>query len=122
MDRPGYLKWRNTLKKFHADLIGKIMQENNYSQKDIEFVQHLILKKNLFHDAQVQLLEDVICLVFLQYYFDDFSKTKKPEMIMDIVKKTLRKMSEKAKSFAMNMKLSSHAVETIQKALAESAA
>ena len=76
MDRPGYLRWREDLKKMHAKLTGEILEEVGYDSEFIKRVQFLIRKKQLKKDEGTQTLEDVICLVFLKYYFEDFAAKK----------------------------------------------
>jgi len=65
-------------------------------------------------------LEDVICLVFLKYYFDDFIDKHKDEehKLVDIVHKTWRKMSEKGHKAALAMSHSDAALGIVQQALA----
>src|SRR5688572_17246669 len=65
MDRGGYLRWREDLKKFHAEKVGELMKNAGYDSKSIERTQAIILKKNLKEDAEVQIIEDSLCLVFL---------------------------------------------------------
>lgn len=64
-----------------------------YDEQTIERVQTLLLKKGLKQDAEVQTLEDVICLVFLKYYLADFAEKHSEEKVADILQKTKRKMS-----------------------------
>ena len=73
MTRPGYHQWRNTLKKYHAELAGQLLAEAGYEPATIARVQALVQKQHLQDDPEVQLLEDVICLVFLKYYFLSFA-------------------------------------------------
>lgn len=101
--RSGYLQWREKLKVYHASLAEEIMQDAGYPLEDIERMQKLILKKGLKSDDEVQALEDVVCVVFLRYYFEDFAKDYEPEKIKDILQKTLRKMSEAGIDFAKNL-------------------
>lgn len=118
MDRKGYHQWRNDLKLFHAKTAGQMMNEVGYQQEDIERVQFLIQKKKIKTDAETQTLEDVICLVFLEFYFEDFAKNKEEEKIVSILQKTLVKMSEKGKAAAMEIDFSNHGEALIKKALA----
>lgn len=101
--RKGYLQWREKLKLYHAAVAGEIMEKEGYALKDIEGVKKLLLKKGLKTDAEVQTLEDVACIVFLQFYFEDFAKGYEPEKIRDILQKTLRKMSEAGIAFAKEL-------------------
>ncbi len=106
MDRAGYLKWRNDLKIFHAAAATEILTELGYDVGSIERVNHLIKKKDLKSDEETQTLEDVICLVFLEYYVDEFSATKRDQKMQSILKKTWRKMSDRAREEALQLPLS----------------
>ncbi len=64
MDRTGYLRWRTELKARHAQDAGCILAQCGYDAGEIERVGALITKKRLKTDADAQLLEDVVCLVF----------------------------------------------------------
>ncbi|WP_367281465.1 DUF4202 family protein [Porifericola rhodea] len=119
MDRKGYLKWRTQLKMFHAEKAGEIMAAHGYEQKSIDRVAFLLKKQKLKSDPETQTLEDVVCLVFLQYYFGDFAKQHPEEKIVDIVAKTWKKMSEEGHASAMKLALSSDELAMIEKALAK---
>lgn len=101
--RAGYLQWREKLKHYHASTVEKIMEESGYPEEDIKRVKQLLLKRGLKTDPEVQTLEDVVCIVFLKYYFEDFAKDYAPEKIKDILEKTLRKMSEAGIDFAKSL-------------------
>ena len=117
MNRTGYLKWRQDLKKFHANKAGDILKEVGYDQEMIEQVVFLLEKKQLKKNADTQTLEDVICLVFLEFYFESFSHKYPEEKLMDILQKTWRKMSKKGHDAALKLPLSKHSLELIGKAL-----
>jgi hypothetical protein len=104
MNRPGYIKWRNDLKKYHAQRAEEILEDVGYDSDSIERVKKLVMKKGLKTDPEVQMLEDVICLVFLEYYFEDFSHKHEDEKLAGILKKTWRKMSDKGRKMAMKLK------------------
>src|SRR5439155_8011942 len=61
MTRPGYLKWRADLKKFHAQKAGEILRETGYDDETIRRVQDLNLKKHFPGDAEARVLEDALC-------------------------------------------------------------
>ena len=69
MTRPGYLKWRADLKQFHAQKAGEILREIGYDESAVRRVQELNLKKNFPDDPETRVLEDALCLVFLQFQF-----------------------------------------------------
>ncbi|WPP49006.1 DUF4202 domain-containing protein [Catalinimonas niigatensis] len=118
MDRKGYLKWRTQLKLFHGKKAAEIMETEGYDAEMIERVKFLLNKQKLKSDPETQTLEDVICLVFLKYYFSDFTKQHSEEKLIDIVAKTWGKMSEKGHEAAMQLSFSPEEQHIIQKALA----
>ena len=118
MDRRGYLRWRTTLAKFHAGTAGDILQEMGYDEDTIHRVQVLLRKEGLKRDADVQCLEDVICLVFLQNYFAAFATRHEEAKVIDIIQKTWKKMSPRGHQLALTLPLSSDASQLIRKALA----
>lgn len=119
MDRVGYLRWREELKKMHAAMTTQILAELGFDEEKIARVSHLIRKKQLKSNEETQLLEDVICLVFLEYYFEDFAAKHADEKIIDIVRKTWAKMSESGKNAALKLPLSSSSLQLIQQAVSD---
>jgi len=117
MDRVGYLKWRETLKKMHADLTADILKTVGYNDEFVKRVSFLINKKMIKKDEESQVLQDVICLVFLEYYFEDFSNKHEDEKIISIVQKTWKKMSEAGHEFALKLNYSEKSLSLIQQAL-----
>ncbi|MBL0740317.1 DUF4202 domain-containing protein [Chryseolinea lacunae] len=97
MDRKGYLQWRNSLKAHHAKIAEEVLTRCGYDTDTIEKVKFLLLKKELLqHHPDTQVLEDVICLVFIEYYLEDFAARHDDDKVVDILRKTLKKMSGKA--------------------------
>lgn len=117
MDRVGYLTWRNELKKIHAQKAEEILSSVGYEQELIEEVKFMLLKKQLKKNELTQALEDVICLVFLEHYFDAFAEKHSEEKIIDIVQKTWGKMSEKGHDAALKLPFSALGLSLVQKAL-----
>ncbi len=117
MDKKGYLLWRTRLKKFHGELAGEIMRTNGYSEDEIHQVDNLLNKRKLKTEEETQALEDVICLVFLKFYFDDFLVKHPEDKTIDIVRKTWQKMSARGHDAAMAIAHSNKALDIIQKAL-----
>ncbi len=118
MDRVGYLKWREELKKFHASKASTILQEIGYATEIIDRVSFLIQKKKLKKDEETQALEDVICLVFLNFYYEEFLTKHSKEKVIDILQKTWRKMSENGHKAALELSYSEKALDLIKQALA----
>lgn len=117
MNKVGYLTWRKDLKDFHAKKASEILTSVGYEKELIAQVKFLLLKKELKKNADTQTLEDVICLVFLEFYFLKFSKKYSEEKMIDIVQKTWRKMSDKGHKAALELDLPKEALTLITKAL-----
>ena len=122
MDRAGYKRWRVACARMHAELAGKILTEAGYDDETIQRVQDLLQKKKLKLDPDVQLLEDVICLVFLEHYFADFALKHDEEKLIGIIQKTWKKMSERGREFTLqHVNLAPEHQALVEKALAEKA-
>jgi hypothetical protein len=115
--RAGYLKWRTDLYKRHGDIAGAIMKDAGYDDETVERVQTLLRKRGLKTDPDVQLLEDVICLVFLEHYFHDFAQKHDEEKLIPIVQKTWKKMTSKAHDAALKLDYAPEDLAVIQAAL-----
>ena len=118
--RKGYNQWRSTLRSFHAEKAAAILKEAGYEDEMIENVQFLVLKKQLKKNKETQILEDVICLVFLEFYFAKFSANHEEEKVIDILQKTWRKMSEEGQQAALGLPLDEGALDLVKKALGKS--
>ncbi len=117
MDRVGYLKWRETLKKMHADITGEILQQVNFDVQFTNRVQKIILKKLIKKNEESQALEDTICLVFLDYYFDEFATKHSDEKVIDILQKTWVKMSAKGHEAALKITFSEKGLALVKQAI-----
>lgn len=106
--REGYQKWRLSMRKLHAELVGQIMADNGYSADDIDLVGSFLRKERLKKDPQSQALENVVDVVFLEHYWDDFVgkySDYDDDKLIDIVGKTLRKMSSVGHQAALALDL-----------------
>jgi len=115
MDRNGYLKWRSHLKIYHANLAESLLEKSGYDELTKAKVKDLLVKKQLKQNQETQTLEDVICLVFLEFYFDDFSEVHDEEKLVNILKKTIAKMSTEGVEAALHLPLSVKAKSLIAK-------
>ena len=118
MNRRGYKQWRNALARYHAETAGEILREVGYEEEMVEQVQSLIMKKRLKRDADAQVLEDVVCLVFLEHYFADFAQEHEEDKLIDILQKTARKMSPAGLDAATKLELPDETRALLQKAVA----
>jgi hypothetical protein len=117
MDRKGYHLWRSTLNRFHADKACAILTDVGYDENMIRRVEGFLLKKHLKTDPEMQILEDVICLVFLENYFSSFSKKIDAEKMIPVIQKTWKKMSPKGHRAALALRLNPESTELLRVAL-----
>jgi hypothetical protein len=117
MDRVGYLKWREELKKMHASTTGEILEKVGFDEQFVDRVEKIILKKLIKKIEESQTLEDVICLVFLDYYFDEFAAKHTDEKIIDILKKTWVKMSDNGHAAALKIPFSEKSLALVKQAI-----
>lgn len=116
--RTGYKRWRSDLAKLHAEITGAIVLDAGYDDAFAARVGDLLQKKRLAHDPEVQTLEDVACLVFLEHYFDDFAGKHDDDKVVDIVRKTWRKMSDRGHAAAAEIALPEHLATIVARATA----
>jgi hypothetical protein len=117
MDRSGYKKWRLDLAQLHGEIAGDIMAAQGYDESMIARVKDLLLKRSLKRDDEVQALEDVACLVFIEFYLEDFAGKHDEEKLIDIIRKTWNKMSDKGHEAALKLPLSEAMLGLVGKAL-----
>ncbi len=97
----GYRRWRKTLAQYHAQEAGRILGASGYGATTIGRVQALVRKLRLKLDRESQLLEDAVCLVFLENEFEAFSRMHDDAKLADILRKTWRKMSLQGREAAL---------------------
>ena len=108
MDKKGYMLWRTNLYKFHADTAGELMKSVGYDDDMIARVKTIVGKKDLKSNAETQLMEDVVDLVFIEHYMLAFAGQHPEydeEKWLHIIRKTWQKMSTAAHEFALAGKI-----------------
>lgn len=115
--RVGYLKWRSDLSKFHAQKAAEILQSVGYEEVDIERVKQIIQKQKLKADEEVQTMENALCLVFLEFQYDDLVAKLSEEKMIDVLRKTWNKMSGPGRNAALALQYSDEGMLLLNKAL-----
>ncbi len=117
--RVAYLKWRSDLKKRHAEKSAEVLKSVGYGPDVIEAVQAINLKQGLKSNPDVQMIEDALCLVFLELQFESYVGKWEDDKIVHILQKTWAKMSPVGHAAALKLPLSEKALSLVQRALAE---
>jgi hypothetical protein len=117
LTRAGYLQWRATLKQFHARKAGVILRELGYPDDVIRRVQDLNLKKGFPNDPETRVLEDALCLVFLQYQFAELATKTAEDKIINALQKSWQKMTPAARAEALKLNYGGREKALLERAL-----
>jgi len=115
-DREGYLMWRKALSLHHAEKAAQILESVGYPTEAIERAKHILLKRKLKADPEVQIMENALCLVFLQFQYEDFWP-QHTDKIVDILRKSLKKMDAEGHRYALQLEYSDSGKYYIEEAL-----
>ena len=118
LTRTGYLKWRSDLKSFHAQKAGEILVELGFPPATISRVQALNLKQNLASDPECQVIEDALCLVFLEHQFAELAAKTTEEKIINALRKSWKKMSPVGREQAARLQFTDREKQLLEQALA----
>jgi len=118
MTRPGYLKWREDLKKFHAEKAGEILRAVGYPEATVAKVQTLNLKKNFPQNPDSRVLEDALCLVFLEFQFAELAAKTVDAKMINALQKSWNKMTPAAREQAMKLSFGAKEKLLLERALA----
>ena len=119
MTRPGYLKWREDLKKFHAEKAGEILRAVGYPEETVAKVQTLNLKKDFPQDPDSRVLEDALCLVFLEFQFAELAAKTPDDKMINALQKSWKKMTAAAREHAMKLNFGPKEKSLLGRALAQ---
>jgi len=121
MTRPGYLKWRADLKVFHAEKAGEVLREVGYPADVIAKVQMLNLKRHFPADPDCRVLEDALCLVFLERQLTALAAKSTEDKVINALQKSWKKMTDQARAEALKLNYTSQEKVLIERALNSSA-
>jgi hypothetical protein len=119
MTRAGYHQWRAQLKKFHAEKSAEVLRAVGYTEEIVTRVQDLNLKKNFPADPESRVLEDALCLVFLQFQFAELAGKTDAEKVINALRKSWQKMTPAGHDHALKLYYGAHERELLERALNE---
>ncbi len=117
LTRAGYLQWRATLKEFHAQKAGDILRDVGYPEELIRRVQDLNLKKNFPADPESRVIEDALCLVFLEFQLADLAAKTAEDKTINALKKSWGKMTEAGRAAALKLNYGQREKALLERAL-----
>lgn len=117
--RAGYLGWRAGLHEFHAQQLAPLLAAAGYDEATVTRIQQIVRKDDLAHDAEVQTLEDALCLVFLDQQLDELAASvADEEKMVVILRRSWRKMSPAGRELALGLDLTPAGLALVRRALA----
>ncbi len=117
MNRRGYHGWRDACARHHATVAQSLLTQHGYESPAVDQVLDLILKKNWPADPAAQMLEDADCLAFLEMKLANYVDEWEGEKAINILRRTLRKMTPKARELAAGLTLEPRAAELVRSAM-----
>ena len=117
----GYHAWRRRLQEHHAEHAGILLASECYPEDTILRVQALIRKRGLGRDPEVQVLEDALCLIFLETQLAELATRTPRTKLVEILRSTLEKMSPRAVDISSSLSLSSRERELLDEAASKQA-
>ncbi|UOE52530.1 DUF4202 domain-containing protein [Mucilaginibacter sp. SMC90] len=117
--REAYLKWRKDLALHHAHIAGSLMQQAGYDRRKIDRVGEIILKKRIKQDDEVQIMENALCLIFLEHQYEELRQKylDEPEKMINILYRSLLKMNKHGHAVAKLITYSNAGLDLVMKAL-----
>lgn len=117
MTRAGYHQWRNELKKFHAEKSEAVLRATGYDEESIALVRALNLKKNFPTERESRILEDALCLVFLEFQLTELAAKTDAGKVVNALQKSWKKMTPSGREHALKLNYSAHEMSLLQQAL-----
>lgn len=103
--RAGYLQWRNTLKEHHAGIAARLLATAGHDAETVQAVLKIVRKHGIKRDADVQCMENALCLVFLERQYEDFCD-RYPDKVVAVLQKTWSKMDDAGRLAAASLSFS----------------
>jgi hypothetical protein len=103
--RTGYLHWRRALQDVHAACLREVMSAEGYGAAEIDAAERILRKQDLARNPDAQALEDALCLIFLETQFAGLARKLEREKMIDVLRKTMRKMSPAGIGLALELEL-----------------
>lgn len=115
--RAGYLRWRAAQKRRHAEEAAAILAPLGWADDELAEVGRLVRKEGLGSDERVQHHEDALCATFVELQLDEVAGRLGEARTVEVVRKTLAKMSDEAIAAVGELALPARASRVLAAAL-----
>lgn len=115
-DRRGYHQWRRVVMDYQLQYTQSLLSRIKMDEDDIQWIVKAIREQENKRNPDGQLIMDTACLVFLKWYMTPFAAKHENEKVVDILKKTMLKMSRNGISLISNLDLPLSAKQMLEQA------
>jgi hypothetical protein len=115
--RAGYLQWRRDQKARHASELRELLAGAGIEPDVVERSAAIVAKVGLGSDPEVQAFEDAVCLTFVETQLDSTADRLDHDRMVDVIAKTLTKMSDAGRAAATTIELDARAASLVAEAL-----
>ncbi len=99
----GYKRWRANAGLRQAELARTELERAGFDAAIVTHTCDVMLKKRLAHDPLAALLEDAVCVRFVQDELASFAAGRAPDAVLTIISKTWAKMSPSGHQAAVGL-------------------
>ena len=117
MDRKGYHQWRQAVMSYQLEQTKEILLKHKVHEGDIDEIIETLSNQGNKSYPNSQLIEDTACLVFLKWYLEPFAQKHETDKVIDILRKTHRKISETGLEAISKLELSDNVKLLLQQAI-----
>lgn len=115
--RNGYLRWRRDQKSAHAAQLTELLDGLGVDAAVTARSAEIVQKRGLGRDPEVQTFEDAVCLTFVETQFRSTAdRIGDDDKMVEVVAKTLRKMSARGIEAAGTIPLDPRSAEIVRRA------
>jgi len=114
MDKKGYYQWRKAVLDYQLARMTGVLGNCGFAANNIQQISDILQNRGKKEHIDGQVLEDVACIVFVEWYLPAFAAKHEPEKVIDIVKKTTKKISEEGMTAISGRNLSASVLEILK--------
>jgi hypothetical protein len=114
-NRRGYHEWRRVVMEYQLKEMEEILSKVGISNEDILLVTDALRNQGDKSNSNAQIITDTACLVFIKWYMEPFATKHQSEKVTDIMKKTMRKMSETGLQLISRLNLPTTASQILER-------
>ncbi len=117
----GYHQYRYAQTKLSCDQVERVLREKRFPDDRVKKIRSIMMNRDASPYPEGQMLEDALCLAFLELKFEGYISEWGEEKYSQILKNTWSKMSGAARELALKIDYSPEGLQLLKKALGASA-